>query len=106
MGHGQRLDRRYNWAGSAVPEPLTEEQKQKQKEKQKEKRRRQREKKQEKKKEAAEASAQAEQVAQAAQAAQAEKSPAEVKAVNDKFSPAHKLSMAEQVGEGVQLHGR
>lgn len=105
MGHGQRLDRRYNWAGSAVPEPLTEEQKQKQKEKQKEKRRRQREKKQEKK-EAAEASAQVEQVAQAAQAAQAEKSPAEVKAVNDKFSPAHKLSMAEQVGEGVQLHGR
>lgn len=103
MGHGQRLDRRYNWAGSAVPEPLTGEQKQKQKEKQKEKRRRQREKKQEKKKEAAEASAQAE---QAAQAAQAEKSPAEVKAVNDKFSPAHKLSMAEQVGEGVQLHGR
>lgn len=105
MGHGQRLDRRYNWAGSAVPEPLTEEQKQKQKEKQKEKRRRQREKKQEKK-EAAEASAQVEQVAQAAQAAQAEKSPAEVKAVNDKFSPAHKLSMAEQVGEGVQLHRR
>ena len=82
-----------------MPEPLTEEQKQKQKEKQKEKRRRQREKKQEKKKEAMEAPAEAAQAPQATE--DGEKSTAYVKAVNEKFSPAHKLSMEEQVREGV-----